>query len=221
MGRLAILLRTVGIIIIVVVVTFVLILPNCSCSKKTRSTGVSDWKTYRSDSLPFEIKYPPELRVEEVSDGVLIFTHSIPHQHLDPCNFGDSAIVLKELVDFHVRLRIVPKGFRETVMVGEIGLIADQLSDSSLTISPGWIDSLTFGQLKGYRIQYGVEGCGGYRYYFPLSSQQTLFITRKLVTELNPIIVNYKDYLRLPGIIVPEEEEKFFDGMLATFKLNQ
>ena len=219
MGRLAILLRAVGIVIIVVVVIFVLIFPNCSCSTKTESTSVSDWKTYRSDSIPFEIKHPTELRVEQGSVGELIFVHSIPHQHPDPCDFGDTVHALKELVDFHVSVRLAPKDFRETVMEGEIGLVAEYVSDSALTVVPGWIDAVTIGELSGYRIQFGVEGCGGFRYYFPLSPQQTLFVTRKLITEFNPIIGNYKDYLQLPGIITPEEEEKLFSKMLASFKL--
>jgi hypothetical protein len=65
----------------------------------------------------------------------------------------------------------------------------------------------------------GVEGCGAYKYYFPLNPDKTLFVKRSLITEFMPIIISYQDYLALPGIIPPAEEEELFNKILSDMTL--
>jgi hypothetical protein len=83
---------------------------------------------------------------------------------------------------------------------------------------PGFIDEFELGSLKGYRITSGAEGCGWYQYYFPLSSKNTLLVTRNFITEFKPIIKDHKKYLELPGIIPPDKEEKLFKQILSNIR---
>jgi hypothetical protein len=97
---------------------------------------------------------------------------------------------------------------KATITWGEIGLVTEIPYGTELQI----------GALKGYRISTGVEGCGLDKYYFPLDSAHTLFVERYKITELDPIIKNYREHRKLPGVISPEKEEQVFNQILSTFQ---
>ncbi|MCI0405368.1 MAG: hypothetical protein L0209_04745, partial [candidate division Zixibacteria bacterium] len=61
-------------------------------------------------------------------------------------------------------------------------------------------------------------GCGRFNYYFILDSAKTLAVSRKHITELDPVIGSYKENRKLPGVIAPEKEEELFNRILSTFK---
>ena len=86
-------------------------------------------------------------------------------------------------------------------------------------LEPGFIDVINIGSLEGYRITQGVEGCGEYTYYFPITTEVTLVVVRYFITELNPITVDYEKFLNLPDVISPIKEEKLFNQILSTFQL--
>lgn len=176
------------------------------------------WKIYRNERQEFELKYPAkliriceEVRASEESERVMLL-HSIPFEHRDPCDFDDSPdLPLRHLTDFKVGFEVVKKNLKETITWGEIGLVTEIPYGTELQI----------GSLRGYRITTGVEGCGLDKYYFPLDSTHTLFVERYKITELDPIIINYKENRKLPGVIVPEKEEELFNNILATFKFRK
>jgi hypothetical protein len=180
-----------------------------------------NWKTYQGKKLGFEIKYPADLLTISKDGEKVILTHSIPFEHSNPCYEGgdDSLAVLKDLTDFNVSLRIFNTSFEQTIKANEYpNFSAGYLREDSLKVDHGFIDDVLIGSLKGYCITAGVEGCGIYTYYFSLNSNNTLQVQRSFIPELNPIIRNSKEYLKLPGIISPDEEERLFNLILSSFK---
>jgi hypothetical protein len=182
-------------------------------SKKSYERTI-DWK----EELGFEVVYPEDIITLSREGKKVVMTHSIPFEHPDPCDFRGDAPPLKELTDFKVSIEVVNKNLRDTVIANESNyLVSNFLLDNKLKITPNFIDEISIGLLKGYRITSGVEGCGQYTYYFPLSPQNTLVVVRSFITELQPIVADYEKYLELPGIIPPSEEEKLFYQILSTF----
>ena len=53
----------------------------------------------------------------------------------------------------------------------------------------------------------------------PFNPEKTLYVKRSYITEFMPFITNYEDYLALPGIIPPAEEEEFFIKILSGMTL--
>ncbi|MFA7252295.1 MAG: hypothetical protein WC027_00345 [Candidatus Paceibacterota bacterium] len=163
-------------------------------------------KTYKSDKFSLQFQYPAELSVSENSQKIIL-NHSIPYKHQDPCDFKGDGTSLDNLTDFNVSLQLFNQN------------ISDLLQSSA---SPGesYVYSNPFktNSLNGYKIQLGVEGCGNYTYYFPTSINQTLVITRSLITELGDAITNKQEYLSLPGVILPSQEEMMMNQILDSLK---
>src|SRR3990170_929343 len=189
-----------------------------SCSWNQKET--KDWKIYQYKKPGFEIRYPATVIKVSKEGEKVILTHSISFEHPNPCAFSDEApATIEELTDFRVTLETISKSFKETIATYEGGSITRYyLLDDTLRIEPGFIDKMSIGELNGYRITKVVEGCGLFSYYFPLDSNNILKVERSFITELQSIIRNYKEYLKLPGIISPEEEEKLFNQIVSSFE---
>lgn len=178
-----------------------------------------DWKIYQYKKPGFEIRYPENIITVSQEGEKVILIHSIPFEHPNPCDFIGDAPPLKELTDFRVSLQIINKNFKETIMANEGDyVVSNFLPGNTLQIEPGYIDKINIGSLKGYRITEGVEGCGYYAYYFPLDENNTLKVERSFITELQPIIVDNEKYLKIPGVIPPDKEEKLFNQIVSTFR---
>jgi hypothetical protein len=195
------------------------ILPVTGARGENKSEG---WKTYRDKELKFELKYPAKLIQLSKNKGQLKLLHSIPFEHPRPCEFDDTPdLPLAELIDFNVGIEVVNKDLRGAVVLYE-GSAAEYFltrftSNSVLKIEPGYIDTAGAGRLKGYRISQGIEGCGRFTYYFSLDSVATLVVTREFITEFKSNTYA-ENYLKLPGVIIPEKEEQLFNQILTTFK---
>jgi hypothetical protein len=163
--------------------------------------------------------HPEMISIIEETTGILLL-HSIPHEHPDPCDLRGDAPPLQELTDFEVWIEVVPQSLSETVKLTQTEDIEqDYLRGNELLLDPPFIAEISIGSLRGYHITWSVEGCGRYDYYFPLSDSSTLYIVRLIITELTPNVTNYQEYLALPGIIPPEEEEALFLQILSTFEV--
>jgi hypothetical protein len=178
-----------------------------------------DWKIYQFIKPGFEIKYPADIIKISKEGEKLFLIHSIPFEHENPCDLIGDAPPLMELIDFRVSVQVFNKSFKETIKTNEYpDFVAGYLVEDSLKVDHGFIDDVRIGSLRGYLITAGAEGCGIYTYYFPLDFDNTLKVERTFITELQPVIRNYKEYLKLPGIIPPDEEERLFNQILSSFK---
>ena len=177
------------------------------------------WNTYQYENYGFEISVPDHISILEDADGITLF-HAVPHEHPNPCDFRGTGELLEELTDFEVRIELVEQDLFGAVSEKEYESFASEyVVDNELVSSPGFIDEVDIGLLHGYRITMGVEGCGAYKFYFPFNPEKTLYVKRSYITEFMPFITNYEDYLALPGIIPPAEEEEFFIKILSGMTL--
>lgn len=182
-------------------------------------SGFKDWETYKSENPRFEIKYPDGLNLLVDENGQLTVSHSIPFEHGNPCDFDDEpSPSLKDLTDFHIELRVLPSDLKAAVTFWQGPLYQDPFTNDSLKIMPGYIDRVSIRSLKGSSITLGAEGCGYSTYYFPLNNSNTLAVRRRYITELNPVISDYRMYRQLPGVLMPDEEEHLFKRMISTFR---
>lgn len=164
----------------------------------------SDLKTYSDSSLSFE--YPSLLSVKKEGE-VIKLAHSVAYKHPNPCDFKGDAPPLERLSDFDVSILVVDKSVKDYIQSG------------------GWPNReyvlenpYKLGDFQGYRITPGIEGCGQDLYYFVISPNKTLVITRPLIAEFNSINAEYQKYLSLPGIITPTQAEDIFTKILSTLK---
>jgi hypothetical protein len=211
----------IGAIIVLVGVTAYLTLVKRSTGIKETGTNGSDERvrTYRGDS--FEFRYPSELLVASQGEGVLV-THSVAYRHDNPCDFKGNGQPLDKITDFDIFLRVFSNGLKETMGENETAYLMDNyFQGATIETLPGFIDEYNIGALSGYQVTSGAEGCGRYTYYFPLSAGETLFVSRAFVPELQPINVDYREYLNVSGIILPEEEESFFKAIISSFRLGR
>jgi len=209
---------------IIITILFLIVsftLPGCinkiTESKATEINETNDWKVYNGSS--FEFKYPKILSLSQQEERILL-NHSIKYQHANPCDFKGDAPQLDKLTDFNVSLRVFDKNLKDTVETNESSdIIKNFFKGDTVELSPGFIDKFNIGSLTGYQITIGVEGCGMYTYYFPLTQNKTLAVTRSFISEFLPINADSQKYLSLPGIITPSQEEEFFNSILLSFKI--
>lgn len=209
---------------IIITILFLIVsftLPGCinkiTESKATEISETNDWKVYNGSS--FEFKYPKILSLSQQEERILL-NHSIKYQHANPCDFKGDAPQLDKLTDFNVSLRVFDKNLKDTVETNESSdIIKNFFKGDTVELSPGFIDKFNIGSLTGYQITIGVEGCGMYTYYFPLTQNKTLAVTRSFISEFLPINADSQKYLSLPGIITPSQEEEFFNSILLSFKI--
>lgn len=184
-------------------------------TRKILTFRVSDWSAHK-ENPKFEIKYPAGLTAVVDKNNKLILSHALPFVHGDPCDMSDHPKDLQDLIDFRMEVELIEGGLKQAIIKGENSAAPSFMADDTVINLDRY--SVAIAKLKGYEIPYGVEGCGGYRYYFPIKESYTLLVRRKLITELDPIISNYRDYRQLPGIIFPDEEERLFRLIISTFR---
>jgi hypothetical protein len=93
---------------------------------------------------------------------------------------------------------------------------------SELKISPGFIDEYSAGQLKGFAIYEGVEGCGHTIYYFPLSNNRVLVVENAMVQQLSGVVSSdlEKQILAVPGAISRQKNNQIFVKLLESITSN-
>ena len=155
----------------------------------------------------FSFNYPAALHTLQDNETVTI-VHSSPYKHTNACDFKGDAPPLDALTDFNTSIKVVNMS------------IKDYVEKSG---SPDWEyvskNLYTFGSLTGYHVTQGVEGCGEDLYYFAISPNKTVVITRATVGEFSPINVDYRKYLSLPGVIAPATSEVYFEQILSSLTI--
>jgi len=178
------------------------------------SPDIAGWAMFRNSIRGFEFRYPESLLKLTTSKRDVKIEHSVLFEHPDPCYFGDLIREpLSHVIDFSVSIRVTADGIA-SAMAHNTFLVAE-LPD---VIEPGYLEGIKIGELLGYRIAHGTEGCGYYGYYFSVNRDTTLIVIRTYATKLNPITRDFQSYLQLPGIISPAEADKLFNQILSTFR---
>ncbi len=175
----------------------------------------TDLQTYEGQAVHFQ--YPPVLTLTDRGPSVTL-AHSVPYDHPDPCDMKGDGKRLAQLTDFSMTMSVMP-GSLPFLMGHASSLIS--FEDGMPKTESGFVDSVAYGPHTGYKVTMGVEGCGEQTYYFPLSTTQTLVISRPLVSELQPIVdpaVRQK-ILAMPGVMFPEEAESIFGQIVASIRL--
>jgi hypothetical protein len=173
-------------------------------------------KTYLGNS--FQFQYPSLLSASLTPQEESVFlTHSVAYRHPNPCDFRGDGQPLDKITDFNVSLKVFGTSLKDTMRANRGDLVEQFFQGSALQTSPGFIDQFDIGSLHGYRITSGAEGCGNFAYYFPLSTNKTLFVSRSFISEFKPINADYQKYLNVPGVIIPSQEENFFKTILSSF----
>jgi hypothetical protein len=169
----------------------------------------SAWDTYQDPSTGFTFRYPKNLTLSRVGNRIKL-KHSIKYKHHDPCDSSDNTRPLLRLVDFDISLELVDERTR----------IDPNLKQSKDADHGG----ITIGSLKGEYVRNSLEGCGEYRYRFPVEGDRTLVVQREIIGIFSPTsekLVDEKIVLKQPGIIKPEKAERLFKAILSTFKLTE
>jgi len=168
-------------------------------------------KKYSGNDVSFI--YPNDIAVEETDEEVIL-SHTVPFVHQDPCDFQGDGEGLQEIRDFDVTLKVIENSFPEVIKQNEG-------ESFELQVSPGFVDEYSLGDISGYKITKGVEGCGYFTYYIPLEESKTLIITRSFVPEFNPINTNFETYLTVFDVIIPTKEEEIFQSIVSSLKVNR
>lgn len=214
------LVKKFSITVLVSVIFGYLLLMQTGCTlSNNEEINDSNAKNKKYNNSYFEITYPNLITLKE-NDNAILLTHSVSYEHIDPCDFKGEEQPLQTLTDFKVKLELVNNNFEATLKLNESdNFISEYLIGNKLKATPDFINEVSINTLKGYRITYGVEGCGVYTYYFPLDADHTLVAIRSFIAEFNTITANHDKYINLPGVIKPDEDEKIFNEIMASFKL--
>lgn len=171
--------------------------------KDRQETTDTAWKKYSDAKIEFE--YPKELTAKQV-EGKVELDHSIPYKHGDTCDFKGDSVMLEKFLDLSLTFEVVDQNLQKYVESSEY---------------PGWeyvsSNPIKIGNWSGYKVMWGIEGCGNNVYYLTISPTKTLVVSRYIVTEFNEGERN--KYLGLPGIINPNQEEEIFTKMLMSLKV--
>lgn len=153
-----------------------------------------NWKVFRNQ-LGFSFNYPSMLELGQNSKQATL-THTIPYKNSGSCDMRGGSGTYDTLEDFHVSFEL-----------------------QNEIVKPSYVDGeLEAGILKGVLAYEGAEGCGDYKYYFPVAGGRTLVVTRASVQPLSSVVTPEirNKLLTVPGVISQEESDNLFRQVLAS-----
>ncbi len=161
-----------------------------------------------------------------LAQGITSISHSLDYSHTNVCDFKggpNGPEQLDTFTDFAVTIQHDPRSIRE-IFQNEYTYYYEKdfiLEDGRIDVANTHFEEALFDNLTGYKSMEGVEGCGHYLYIFPVA-EGTIVVKRKIITELNFLQqFAIDEYLSIPGVITPEEEEGLFnDIMNGVYRVN-
>ncbi len=178
----------------------------------------SNISTYRNSSLGISFKYPKTISVVGDRNRITLH-HEVPFEHHDYCDFkGEIDTTIPTLTDFNITISIVESSLIETMKSKSPYIPDENFLNGEIVESPGFIDSVNFGVLKGYKIFEGAEGCGHTVYYLKISDNRTLVIIDDFITIFSGSIdtENMERASAVPGVIKKQQAEDIFNSILNT-----
>lgn len=167
-----------------------------------KNTLSSDFKLYSDDKISFE--YPKILSISN-EKGAIKVNHAVNYKHENFCDFKGDGGYLNKFTDFNLTLDIVNENTKEYLSKSEW---------------PGFKyaseNPFRAGDLNGYKISEGIEGCGQNVYYFNINEKKTLVVKNSYIPEYNSINNRRDEFLAIPGIITEERNDKFLMEILST-----
>ncbi len=179
-------------------------------------------KTYKNSSVGLSFKYPDTLTASTTA-GHATLHHEVPFTHKDFCDFkGDGNTTTSTLTDFHIDFHVVADNIVNTMKKESPYIPAENFVNGQVVPSPGFIDAYEAGNLKGFEIFEGAEGCGYTIYYLKVSENKTLVVKNDLITIFTGSIDagNMAAAKAVPGVIIKENAESIFNTILNTVNVD-
>ena len=176
---------------------------------------------YNNANLGMSFSYPKILTLSEAS-GEITLHHEVSFVHRDFCDFkGEGTTTMPTLTDFNVKLHIVNKNIVDTMRAESPYIPAENFVNDNIITSPGFIDSFQSGNLKGFKIFEGAEGCGQTIYYLKVTNSKTIVIRNDLITVFTGAIdaQNEAAAEAVPNVINKQKSEVIFNSIIETLKV--
>lgn len=180
-----------------------------------------EFSTYKSQKLGISFSYPKILTASTTKDSVILY-HEVPFVHHDYCDFkGEIDTTIDTLTDFRVNLQTVDKNINDAIREMSPYIPEENFINGEINASPGFIDPFDNGNLKGFSIFEGAEGCGHTIYYLKISDKKTLVVTRDFITVFSGAIdvENEEKAKAVSGVINKEKEEEIFETVMKTVRV--
>ncbi len=164
--------------------------------------------------------YPTKLSLTD-TDEMITLHHKIPYKNTGGCDMMGDEKTYDTLTDFHVTFRIASTSLIQTVRNMSSYIPKENFEGDTLKVTPGFIDSFEAGELQGFAIYEGAEGCGYTTYYFPIRNNKTLIIQKESIQALSGVRGNaeIEKILAVPGAISKEESENIFINILNSLTI--
>lgn len=190
--------------------------------KKSQTKPVdSNVYSYRNLNIGIAFKYPKNLLVKGTNQSVVIH-HDVPFEHHDYCDFkGESTTTSPTLTDFNVTMHMSDKSLIESMKYESPYIPEENFLNGKIVPSPGFIDPVDFGNLKGFSIFEGAEGCGHTVYYLEVSDKKTLVVVNDFITIFSGSIdtEHEKEALAVPGVINKESSIDIFNAIIKSLTI--
>lgn len=179
---------------------------------------VKEIATYTSEANGISFTYPTTLKTTE-ANGIVSVHHEVPFVHHDYCDFkGEGNTTVPIMPDFHLEMHVENLNMVATMKHESPYIPKENFVNNTVVPSPGFIDPVQLGNLKGFSIFEGAEGCGQTTYYLSLTTTRTLVAKYKLVTVFTGAIATEEKAKAeaVPGVINKEKGEAFLNNILST-----
>ena len=204
------------------IIILFLLLHGVFISKATDTLNVKQWKHCKIKNTNLKFSYPGFILNLDSTNNQLSLWHSIPFKHADPCNlkvaFPDS---INGLVDLGFTISVEKSNITDFVLnLGGDFIRKYYFINDTLKPEKGFIDKITVGKYKGYKIQQGAEGCGINMFLLALTNSSTLRITLPYAADNNIGFDNFtfNYYPEAKGLMSPYQSTKIFYRILETIE---
>jgi hypothetical protein len=187
---------------------------------KTKVSVDSTVKSYKNSNLGISFTYPINLTAS-TTNSVVTLHHDIPYENHGDCDMVGDTKTYPRLTDFNVKIQKINKGVVDAMKTISPYIPQENFVNGEVIVSPGFIDAFKAGNLDGYAIYEGAEGCGQTTYYFPITNDETLVINKMSIQVLSGSIRvdEQAKVLAVPGVIPRDESDKIFASILNTLKV--